>query len=58
MLRSTTIHTTDGSSVTVRRVGLEYDLETRDARGATISTVRMSEADLVALRDEMEGVAA
>jgi hypothetical protein len=49
-----TIHTADGSSVTVRRIGLEYDLETRNARGETVSTVRMSMDDLDALVAEME----
>jgi hypothetical protein len=50
----TTIHTASGATVTVRRRGIEYDLETRDAKGATISTVVMSEDDLDALVIEME----
>ncbi|MFD5161026.1 hypothetical protein ACFWMJ_23605 [Streptomyces hawaiiensis] len=50
----TTIHTADGSTVTVRRIGLEYDLETQNARGETISTVRMSHDDLSALADEAD----
>jgi hypothetical protein len=53
-----TIHTADGSTVTIRRVGIEYDLETQSASGATISTVRMNGDDLDALRDEMDEVAA
>jgi hypothetical protein len=50
----TTIHTASGASVTVRRRGIEYDLETRNARGETISTVVMSEDDLTALLDEAD----
>lgn len=50
----TTIHTADGSTVTVRRIGLEYDLETQNARGETISTVRMGYDDLSALLDEAD----
>ncbi|MBT2412659.1 hypothetical protein J7I94_19185 [Streptomyces sp. ISL-12] len=49
----TTIHTADGSTVTVRRRGIEYDLETRNARGETISTVVMSSDDFDALYDQM-----
>ncbi|OSC76552.1 hypothetical protein B5180_01765 [Streptomyces sp. BF-3] len=45
----TTIHTADGSSVTITRRGIEFDLETRNARGETISTVVMNEADVKAL---------
>ncbi|MGW0468318.1 hypothetical protein ACWDX6_24085 [Streptomyces sp. NPDC003027] len=48
-----TIHTADGSSVTIRRRGIEYDLETKNARGETISTVVMNQDDLDALFDEM-----
>ncbi|MER6485723.1 hypothetical protein ABT264_19470 [Streptomyces virginiae] len=47
-----TIHTADGSSVTIRPSGVEYDLETRNARGETISTVVMSRDDVAALLDE------
>ncbi|MFE6493399.1 hypothetical protein [Streptomyces sp. NPDC057748] len=54
----TTIHTADGSSVTISRRGIEYDLETRNARGETISTVEMSRADFIALLAEMDEVAA
>ncbi|MEV0444031.1 hypothetical protein AB0I84_45300 [Streptomyces spectabilis] len=50
----TTIHTADGSSVTIRRRGIEYDLETRNARGETIATVVMTRADLDALLEEIE----
>ncbi|MEV7250233.1 hypothetical protein [Streptomyces cyaneofuscatus] len=50
----TTIHTADGSSVTITRRGLEFDLETRNARGETISTVVMSEADVKALFDNAD----
>lgn len=56
MIKSTTIHTAHGYSVTIRRVGLEYDLETRDARGDAISTVRMSEPALARLIDDVEEV--
>ncbi|MET9480959.1 hypothetical protein [Streptomyces sp. NPDC006638] len=53
-----TIHTADGSSVTIRPRGneYEYDLETRNAIGETISTVVMSAADLGALIDEADGL--
>jgi hypothetical protein len=50
----TTIHTADGSTVTVRRRGLEYDLETRNARGETIATVVMSQDDLDALYVDLD----
>ncbi|MFJ9213019.1 hypothetical protein [Streptomyces sp. NPDC102264] len=50
----TIIHTADGSQVTIRRRGIEYDLETRNARGETISTVVMNEDDVAALLDEMD----
>ncbi|MFE6494109.1 hypothetical protein [Streptomyces sp. NPDC057748] len=50
----TTIHTADGSSVTISRRGIEFDLETRNARGETISTVVMSQDDLDALYLEMD----
>jgi hypothetical protein len=52
----TTIHTADGSSVSITPVGIEYDLETRNARGETISTVRMNSDDLSALIKEAEEV--
>ncbi|MFF6928344.1 hypothetical protein [Streptomyces californicus] len=47
----TTIHTADGSSVTITRRGIEFDLETRNAKGETISTVVMNEAEVKALLD-------
>lgn len=49
----TTIHTADGSSVTVSRRGIMYDLETRNARGETIATVVMNQDDLDALYADM-----
>ncbi|WP_097964583.1 hypothetical protein [Streptomyces sp. or20] len=45
----TTIHTADGSSVTITRRGIEFDLATCNAKGETISTVVMNEADVKAL---------
>ncbi|MFE5828718.1 hypothetical protein ACFQ8W_00355 [Streptomyces sp. NPDC056508] len=56
MRRTTTptaIHTADGSSVTLRRRGIVYDLETKNALGETISTVEMGQADLDRLYREM-----
>ncbi|MFE7399595.1 hypothetical protein [Streptomyces sp. NPDC057557] len=50
----TTIHTADGSSVTISRRGLEFDLETRNAKGETISTVVMNQDDLDALYMELD----
>ncbi|MGW6949004.1 hypothetical protein ACWGHD_19020 [Streptomyces xanthophaeus] len=50
----TTIHTADGSSVTVRRRGILIDLETRNARGETISTVVMNEDDASALLAQID----
>ncbi|MFF9525381.1 hypothetical protein ACF1DV_25880 [Streptomyces achromogenes] len=50
----TTIHTADGSTVTVRRRGIEYDLETRNAKGETIATVVMSQDDLDALYVDLD----
>ncbi|MGW6638484.1 hypothetical protein [Streptomyces cyaneofuscatus] len=50
----TTIHTADGSSVTITRRGIEFDLETRNARGEAISTVVMNEADVKALLDSAD----
>ncbi|WP_198550252.1 hypothetical protein [Streptomyces silvensis] len=47
-------HTADGSSVTIRRRGLEYDLETRNARGETVATVVMGRHDLDELLDRIE----
>jgi hypothetical protein len=48
----TTIHTADGSSVTVTPRGIEYDLHVRNPKGDTVATVVMSEDDLNALADE------
>ncbi|MFJ4768479.1 hypothetical protein ACIP88_05080 [Streptomyces uncialis] len=56
MLRSTTVHTADGSTVTIRPRGIEFDLETRNALGETIATVVMSAADISALRAQMAEV--
>ncbi|MEU1200137.1 hypothetical protein ABZ446_28480 [Streptomyces sp. NPDC005813] len=50
----TTIHTADGSSVTITPRGVEYDLHIRDAAGRTIATVEMSQDDLDALYLEMD----
>ncbi|WP_406324083.1 hypothetical protein [Streptomyces niveus] len=50
----TTIHTADGSSVTIRPRGIEYDLETRNAKGETIATVVMSQDDVDALYSELD----
>ncbi|MFJ3588598.1 hypothetical protein ACIQUY_04820 [Streptomyces sp. NPDC090231] len=50
----TTIHTADGSTVTIRRRGIEFDLETRNARGETISTVVMNEDDVSQLLAEAD----
>ncbi|WNI28640.1 hypothetical protein [Streptomyces sp. ITFR-6] len=49
----TTIHTADGSQVTITRRGIEFDLETRNAKGETISTVVMNSDDVSALLAEM-----
>ncbi|MFD4699786.1 hypothetical protein [Streptomyces niveus] len=49
-----TIHTADGSSVTIRPRGIEFDLETRNARGETIATVVMSQDDVDALYLELD----
>lgn len=52
----TTTHTADGSSVTIRRHGIAYDLETKNAKGETISTVQMSRADVSRLFGELDAV--
>lgn len=57
MKRSSTIHTADGSSVTITPRGIEYDLHVRNARGETISTVVMNSDDLAALVAEADEVA-
>jgi hypothetical protein len=53
---SSTIHTADGSSVSVTPRGIEYDLHVRNAKGETIATVVMSSDDLDALLDEATDV--
>jgi hypothetical protein len=53
----TTIHTADGSQVTIRRRGIAFDLETRNARGETISTVVMNSDDMGRLMEEMRRAA-
>lgn len=50
----TTIHTADGSQVTIRRRGIEFDLETKNPRGETISTVVMSEDDVIELLESVD----
>lgn len=51
----TTIHTADGSTVSIRPHGNHaYDLETKNARGETISTVVMNRDDVCALLEEAE----
>ncbi|MFJ3084458.1 hypothetical protein ACIPJG_32540 [Streptomyces halstedii] len=45
----TIVHTANGSTVTLTRRGIEFDLETRNAKGETISTVVMNEAAAEAL---------
>jgi hypothetical protein len=52
-----TIHTADGSSVTITPRGIEYDLHVRNAAGATIATVAMNGDDLAALIAEADEVA-
>ncbi|MEV6684433.1 hypothetical protein AB0N28_03655 [Streptomyces sp. NPDC051130] len=52
MKHSSTIHTADGSTVTITPRGVEYDLHVRAADGRTVATVEMSAADLLALMDE------
>lgn len=54
MLTSTTIHTAHGYAIRVRRVGLEVEFETSSAVGDVISTVRMTEAEAVALLEELD----
>ncbi len=54
MKRSSTIHTADGSTVSITPRGIEYDLHVRDAAGRTVATVEMSQDDLDALYLEMD----
>lgn len=58
MIRSRTIHTADGSTVTVTPRGVGYDLHVRTVDGRTVATVEMGAADLHALHAEMGKVAA
>ncbi|KDQ65739.1 hypothetical protein [Streptomyces sp. NTK 937] len=51
---SQTVHTANGSTVTITRRGIEFDLETRNPRGETISTVVMDEDDVSQFLGEME----
>ncbi|MFI0211977.1 hypothetical protein ACH4OV_25315 [Streptomyces diastaticus] len=53
----TTIHTADGSTVTVTPRGIEYDLHVRNAKGHTVATVEMSRADYLALLADMREAA-
>jgi hypothetical protein len=50
----TTIHTADGSMVTIRQRGIEFDLETKNPHGETISTVVMSEDDVIELLESVD----
>lgn len=52
-----TIHTADGSTVTITPRGIEYDLHVRDAAGHTVATVEMSADDYRALQAEMDDAA-
>ncbi|MEU3285597.1 hypothetical protein [Streptomyces longwoodensis] len=56
MRHPSTIHTADGSTVTVTPRGIEYDLHVRNARGESVATVVMSSDDLDALLREAEDV--
>lgn len=51
-----TIHTANGSTVTIRPRGVEYDLETRNAKGETINTVVMHADDVADLMAQIEDV--
>ncbi|MFD7646370.1 hypothetical protein ACFV5M_01710 [Streptomyces albidoflavus] len=57
MNTSRTIHTADGSTVTVTPRGIEYDLHVRNAKGHTVATVEMSRADYLVLLAEMREAA-
>ncbi|MFD7776641.1 hypothetical protein [Streptomyces sp. NPDC059753] len=50
----TTIHTADGSSVSITRRGIEFDLHVRDAKGETVATVVMNQDDVDALYEELD----
>ncbi|MFD9442140.1 hypothetical protein [Streptomyces sp. NPDC060001] len=56
MKLSRTIHTADGSSVSITPRGIEYDLHVRNAAGQTVATVEMNADDLDALINEAEKV--
>ncbi|MEV4037708.1 hypothetical protein [Streptomyces umbrinus] len=56
MKSSRTIHTSDGSSVSITPRGILYDLHVRNAAGATVATVVMNSDALDALVDEAEEV--
>lgn len=43
----------NGHTMHATRVGLEYDIDTRDAAGHSVASVRLSEARLVALLDSI-----
>ncbi|MFD3952199.1 hypothetical protein ACFWRC_19510 [Streptomyces albidoflavus] len=57
MNTSRTIHTADGSTVTVTPRGIEYDLHVRNAAGHTVATVEMSRDDYLVLLAEMREAA-
>lgn len=52
----TTVHTADGSTITIRPRERQFDLETKNAGGDTISTVVMTSAELATLIDEADGL--
>ncbi|GAA3018522.1 hypothetical protein [Streptomyces fulvorobeus] len=54
MKHTQAIHTADGSTVTITRRGIEFDLETKSARGETISTVVMNSDDVRALLEDVD----
>ncbi|KUN16532.1 hypothetical protein AQJ23_44880 [Streptomyces antibioticus] len=56
MIKSTTIHTADGSTVSITPRGIEYDLHVQSAAGRSIATVVMNADDLAALIAEAEEV--
>lgn len=49
-----TIHTADGSSVTITPRGIEFDLHVRDAKGESVATVELNQDDLDALYEELD----
>ncbi|MEU7039823.1 hypothetical protein AB0A77_02040 [Streptomyces varsoviensis] len=56
MRHSRSLHTADGSTVTVQPRGVEYDLHVQDPTGRTVVTVEMSADDLQALVNKAEEV--